>query len=589
MDKKEAQKRIEKLRKEINHHRHLYHVLDKIEISDAALDSLKNELEKLERQYPDLITVDSPSQRVGGQPLPKFEKVEHSKQMISLYDAFSKEEMADWEKRIKKLVSQSSALGLSKAELLGGYYAEMKMDGLAVSLIYENGVFVRGATRGDGKIGEDVTQNLKTIEAIPLRLEIEAAETAFSRRERPRLRRGSPLASQGVGRVRLQSISAASLRGKIEVRGEVIMTKKVFEGLNKKYKKESKPLLANPRNAAAGSIRQLNPKIAAERKLDCYIYGIITDLGQKTHEDEHKIAEALGFKTVRFNKYCKNLEEVIKFHSHWAEKRDGLPYECDGVVVTVNNLSLHKKLGVVGKGPRYMMAYKFAGEEATTVIEDIVIQVGRTGALTPVAHLKPVSVGGVTISRATLHNEAEIERLGLKIGDTIIVKRAGDVIPDIVKVLPKLRTGKEKVFHMPKKCPICESDVERKEIGDKQEISVAYYCLNKNCFAQNRRRLIHFASKPAMDIVGMGPKIVDLLLKKELVNSPADLYELEQGDLIPLERFANKSAEKLVESINKSKNVSLARFLFALGILHVGEETADLLAKKIAKNLKFRT
>ena len=575
MDKKEAQKRIEKLREEINHHRYLYHVLDKIEISDAALDSLKHELEKLEEKYPDLITPDSPTQRVGGKPLAKFKKVEHSKPMISLYDAFSKEEMADWEKRIKKLVSQSSALGLPKAELLGGYYAEMKMDGLAVSLIYENGVFVRGATRGDGKIGEDVTQNLKTIEAIPLRLiDYGLLTTADS----------SPAIDYRLPpKLKAVVCSRLAVANRIEFRGEVIMAKKALVELNKKYEKQGKPLLADPRNAAAGSIRQLNPEIAAERKLDCYIYGVVTDLGQKTHEDEHKIAAGLGFKTGRFNKYCKNMEEVIKFHDYWAKKRDELPYEFDGVVVTVNNLSLHKKLGVVGKGPRYMMAYKFAGEEATTIVEDIVVQVGRTGALTPVAHLKPVSVGGVMISRATLHNEAEIKRLGLKIGDTVIVKRAGDVIPNIVRALPKLRTGKEKAFHMPKKCPICESDVERKEIGEKKGASVAYYCLNKNCFAQNRRRLIHFASKSAMDIVGMGPKIVDLLIKKELVSNPADLYGLRKGDLAPLERFAEKSAEKLVEAIEKSKKVSLARFIFALGILHVGEETAELLAR----NFKF--
>lgn len=555
------------MRREINHYRYLYHVLDKIEISDAALDSLKNELEKLEQQYPDLITSDSPTQRVGGRPLAKFKKVEHSQPMISLYDAFSEEEMQDWEQRISKLVGVPQN---PKAELWGGYYAEMKMDGLAVSLVYENGIFVRGATRGDGKIGEDVTQNLKTIEAIPLKLEV-------------------PFGVPPLGGDKKGLTLKGGFQKRIEVRGEVIMTKKIFGELNKKYKKEGKPLLANPRNAAAGSIRQLNPKITAERKLDCYIYGIITDLGQKTHEDEHNIAKALGFKTIKYNRYCKNLGEVIGFHNHWAKYRDKLPYDCDGVVVTVNDLSLHKKMGVVGKGPRYVMAYKFAGEEATTIVEDIIVQVGRTGALTPVAHLKPVSVGGVIVSRATLHNEAEIRRLGLKIGDTVIVKRAGDVIPDIVRVLPKLRTGKEKAFHMPKKCPICESDVERKEIGvsvrlalakrEKKGESVAYYCSNKNCFAQNRRRLIHFASKGAMDIVGLGPKIVDLLIKEKLVSTPADLYQLEQGDLVPLERFAEKSAEKLIEAIVKSKKVLLARFIFALGILHVGEETAELLAR----------
>ena len=588
MIRQEAQKRAVKLRKEINHHRYLYHVLDRTEISDAALDSLKHELEKLEQQYPDLITPDSPTQRVGGKPLAKFKKVEHSVAMVSLHDSFSAEEMKEWEERIKKLAPHAKIdYNGPQARYIQnnfGYYAELKMDGLAVSLIYENGVFVRGATRGDGKIGEDVTQNLKTIEAIPLSLGDVFGESAFGRRERPRLGRGSPLASLGVKRVRPQSDSPNTKNiSRIEVRGEVIMTKKVFAQLNREYKKNGLPLLANPRNAAAGSIRQLNPKITASRKLDCYIYGLVTDLGQKTHEDEHKIAKALGFKMVRYNRYCKNLAEVVKFHDYWAKHRDKLPYDCDGVVVTVNDLSLHKKLGVVGKGPRWMMAYKFAGEEATTKVKDIIVQVGRTGVLTPVAVLEPVSVSGVVISRATLHNEDEIKRLGLKIGDTVIVKRAGEVIPDIVKVLPNLRTGKERSFHMPHKCPFCESKVIKKEIREKKGVSTAYYCSNRNCFAQNRRRLTHFVSKSAMDIVGLGPKIVDQLIKKGLVRDSADFYDLEEGDLIPLERFEEKSAANLIESIEKRKKISLAKFIFALGILHVGEETANLMAQEISK------
>ena len=401
MDKKSAKKRIDKLRKEINHHRYLYHVLDKIEISDAALDSLKHELEELEKKYPDLITLDSPTQRVGGKALEKFRKVEHFLPMVSLHDAFSEEEMRDWEERIQKLVPEKKL----------DYYAELKMDGLAVSLIYENGIFVRGATRGDGKIGEDVTNNLKTIEAIPLSIDVDL----LSRRElfggltQPTLQAAKKLPAAALINIKNQIE-----KGVIEVRGEVIMTKKVFEELNKKYKKEGKPLLANPRNAAAGSVRQLDSKITAERKLDCYIYGLASDSGQKTHEQEHLIAKNLGFKTIKFNKYCRNLGEVVEFHNYWVKHKDKLPYYCDGVVVTVNNLFLHEKLGVVGKGPRYIIAYKFAGEEATTIVEDIVVQVGRTGALTPVAHLKPVSVSGVTISRATLHNENEIERLGKK-------------------------------------------------------------------------------------------------------------------------------------------------------------------------------
>jgi len=551
MTKQQAKQRIAKLRKEISHHRYLYHVLDRIEISDAALDSLKNELEKLEERFPDLITPDSPTQRVGGRALEKFKKVEHSTPMISLHDAFTAQEMRDWEERIQKLVPGKKL----------DYYAEMKMDGLAVSLIYENGVFVRGATRGDGRIGEDVTQNLKTIEAIPLKLEVEKV----------------------MFRDLVPKIGTKSLPVRIEARGEVIMTKKVFAELNKEYAKKGLGLLANPRNAAAGSIRQLDSKITASRRLDCYIYGLATDLGQKTHEEEHLIAKLLGFKTIAYNKYCENLEEVVKFHDYWVKHKYKLPYDCDGVVVTVNNLSLHEKLGVVGKGPRYIMAFKFAGEEATTIVEDIIVQVGRTGALTPVAHLKPVNVGGVVVSRATLHNADEIKRLGIKIGDTVIVRRAGDVIPDIVRVLSKLRTGKEKAFHMPHKCPVCGSDVERKEISGKKGASVAYYCTNKTCFAQSRRRLMHFVSKGALDIAGLGPKIVEQLINEGLVSDPADFYELEQGDLKLLERFAEKSASNIIKAIKNSKQVTLARFIYALGILHVGEETANLLSQEMAK------
>lgn len=547
MTKAEAKQRIEKLKEEINYHRYTYHVLDKLEISDAAFDSLKNELEELELKYPDLVTSDSPTQRVGGEPLDEFKKVAHSLPMLSLNDAFGEEEIRAWEERIQKLVPNTKL----------DYFCELKMDGLAVSLTYEDGIFVCGATRGGGKIGEDVTQNLKTIEAIPLRLRVPTE---------------AELKKAGFGAHQIQAIIRASQRGKIEVRGEAIMTKKVFEELNRRYKKEGKALLANPRNGAAGSIRQLDPKITAERKLDCYIYQLVTDFGQVTHEQEHLIASSLGFKTISENCYCKNLPEVIKFHERWAKHREGLPFECDGVVVVVNNESLYKKLGVVGKAPRYMVAYKFSGKEATSVVEDIIVNVGRTGTLTPVAVLRPATVGGVTIRHATLHNMDEIERLGVKIGDTVIVRRAGDVIPEVVQTLPKLRTGKEKTFHMPRTCPMCGGRVVRAE-GE-----VAYRCVNRNCYAVNRRRLMHFVSKGAMDIEGLGEKIVEQLLKEGLIRQPADIYELEEGDLVPLERFAEKSAQNLIEAINKSRHVSLARFIGALGILHVGEETAIDLA-----------
>ena len=557
MTKEQAKQRIEKLKKEINYHRYMYHVLDRLEISDAAFDSLKNELEELEAKWPDLVTPDSPTQRVGGQALDKFKKVTHSVPMLSLNDAFGEEEIRAWEERIKKIIPSA------KLE----YFCELKLDGLAVALIYENGIFVRGATRGDGKIGEEVTQNLKTIEAIPLRLRV-PSETELKK--------------VGFGAKQIKQILSAAQTGKIELRGEVIMTKKVFEELNRRYKKENKPLLANPRNGAAGSIRQLDPKVTAARKLDFYVYALITDLGQVTHEQEHLIARALGFKTIPENQFCKNLDEVIKFHARIIKSRDKLPFECDGVVVVVNDISLHKKLGVVGKAPRWMQAYKFSGKEATTVVEDIIVSVGRTGILTPVAVLKPVNICGVTIRRASLHNMDEIKRLGVKIGDTVIVRRAGDVIPDVVGVLTKMRDGKEREFHMPKTCPMCGGKVIQ------LENEVAYRCANKNCFAINRRNLMHFVSKPAMNIDGLGEKIIDQLMREGLVRDPADIYQLEEGDLIPLERFAEKSAKNLIKAIEQSKKVSLARFLNALGILHVGEETAIDLANHFGNIEKIK-
>ena len=557
MTKEQAKQRIEKLKKEINYHRYMYHVLDRLEISDAAFDSLKNELEELEAKWPDLVTPDSPTQRVGGQALDKFKKVTHSVPMLSLNDAFGEEEIRAWEERIKKIIPSA------KLE----YFCELKLDGLAVALIYENGIFVRGATRGDGKIGEEVTQNLKTIEAIPLRLRVPSE---------------AELKKVGFGAKQIKQILSAAQTGKIELRGEVIMTKKVFEELNRRYKKENKPLLANPRNGAAGSIRQLDPKVTAARKLDFYVYALITDLGQVTHEQEHLIARALGFKTIPENQFCKNLDEVIKFHARIIKSRDKLPFECDGVVVVVNDIFLHKKLGVVGKAPRWMQAYKFSGKEATTVVEDIIVSVGRTGILTPVAVLKPVNICGVTIRRASLHNMDEIKRLGVKIGDTVIVRRAGDVIPDVVGVLTKMRDGKEREFHMPKTCPMCGGKVIQ------LENEVAYRCANKNCFAINRRNLMHFVSKPAMNIDGLGEKIIDQLMREGLVRDPADIYQLEEGDLIPLERFAEKSAKNLIKAIEQSKKVSLARFLNALGILHVGEETAIDLANHFGNIEKIK-
>lgn len=549
MNREEAKKRIEKLKKEIDYHRYLYHVLDKQEISDAASDSLKNELFKLEMQFPEFIAPDSPTQRVGGKPLPKFKKVSHSQPMMSLFDAFSEEDIEDWKKRMERILPGKKF----------DYYTELKMDGLAVSLVYEKGVLSRGATRGDGRVGEDVTQNLKTIEAIPLRL---------------REPSGAEVKNLGFDSSEAGEIISIIKSGRIEIRGEAIMTLKVFNELNRKYKREGRALLANPRNGAAGSIRQLDSKLSAERKLDFYVYSMVSDIGFKKHEQEHELAKLLGFKVLKHNKYCKDLEEVFRFHHHWEKNREKLEFECDGVVVKVNDLSLWPRLGVVGKGPRYIMAYKFAAEQATTKVKDVEWQVGRTGTMTPVAVLEPVRVGGVTVSHATLHNMDEIRRLALKIGDTIVLERAGDVIPKVVKVLLNLRDGKEKNISVPSKCPMCASRVE-KVPGE-----VAYRCTNKNCYAVNLRRLAHWTSKGAVDIEGLGPKIIEHLVKEGLVNDVSDFYTLTEGDLLPLERFADKSAENLIKAINNKKEIELPRFLIGLGIRHLGEESAIDIAKK---------
>jgi len=435
MSKQQAKQRIKKLRKTINRHRYLYHVLDKQEISDAALDSLKKELFDLEKEFPEFVTSDSPSQRIGGKPLEKFKKHKHPKPMLSFNDAFSEKDIKDWLERISKILTPLEVnelegkhkkniplTGLTKKEKdQSGFFCELKIDGLAIELIYENGVLKTGSTRGDGIIGEDITQNLKTIEAIPLH----------------------------IGKLKIKNFKL-KIPPLVVVRGEVFIPKKEFERFKTTY--------ANPRNLAAGSVRQLDPKITASRHLDSFIYDLICQNRDSvdTHEQKHKILEKLGFKINPYNKYCKNLSEVFQFHKNIQKIREKIPYEIDGLVVIVNSNKIFEKLGVVGKAPRGAIAFKFPGRQTATIIEDIKVQIGRTGALTPVAYLKPVQVGGVMISRATLHNEDEIKRLKVKIGDTVIVERAGDVIPDIVKVLPEMRTGKEKEFEMPKFCPVCK-------------------------------------------------------------------------------------------------------------------------------------
>ncbi|MFH0840494.1 MAG: NAD-dependent DNA ligase LigA [bacterium] len=549
MNKEESKKRIIKLREEINRHNYLYHVLDQPEISDGALDSLKNELVKLEQEYPEYITKDSPTQRIAGQVLDKFKKVEHHSPMMSMFDAFTEKDILDWENRLLKILNQQKGLE---------YYAELKMDGLAMSLTYKDGIFYQGATRGDGQTGEDVTNNLKTIESIPLRL---------------RIPKENELKKLGLKQAVVEKVIKLAGRGELELRGEAVMSHKVFEQLNKQYKKAGKKLLANPRNGAAGSIRQLDPKITAERKLEFYVYSIATNFGLEKHEQEHEVAKLLGFKILAQNKFCKDIQEAMHFHDYWEKNKIKLGMDCDGMVLAVNDLSLWKKLGWVGKGPRYMMAYKFSAEQATTKLINIHWQIGRTGVLTPTAVLEPVRICGVTVSRCTLHNLDEINRLGLKIGDTVIIERAGDVIPKVIKVITSLRTGKEKKVIPPKNCEICGGPVSQKN-GE-----VALRCENKDCYAVNLQRLSHWASKNAVDIPGLGPKIVEQLVKIGLVRDVGDFYNLKKGDLLQLEGFAGKAADNLLQAINNKKTIKLPRFIFGLGIHHVGEETAILLAK----------
>jgi len=456
--------------------------------------------------------------------------------MLSLEDVFSEEEFSDWEKRIAKLLHISYTTEL---------FSELKFDGLAVSLVYKNGVLDYASTRGNGKVGEDVTQNIKTIEAIPLRLE-------------------------------------KDIKGEVEIRGEVIITRKGFEKINREQKKKGEAVYANPRNLAAGSLRQLDPKMTASRNLDFHAYDIVGDIGQKTHAREHEILRELGFKTDKEAHIAKKPEDIFKFKEKIEYLREKLEYEIDGLVIQINDNAIFDKLGVAGKAPRGAIAFKFAPKEATTIVRDILVQVGRTGKLTPVAVLEPIQVGGVTISRASLHNEEEIRRLGLKIGDTVIVGRAGDVIPDVRKVLKELRRGKEREFHMPKQCPVCGHKAERDKGGP------LTFCLNKKCPAKHREGIYHFVGKNAFDIDGLGPKIVDVLLDEGLIQDAADIFDLIEGDIKPLERFGEKSAENIIRAIHAKEKITLPRFLIALGILHVGEETALDLADRFGAQEKIK-
>lgn len=522
--------RINDLRRQLHHHNYRYYVLDDPEISDAQYDRLMRELEDLEARYPERITPDSPTQRVGARPLEKFEPLAHTVPMLSLENGFSREEVFEFESRLKRFL---------KRDLLIEYTVEPKMDGLAVELIYEDGQLVRSATRGDGYVGEDVTQNIRTIRAIPLRLLAEAEAPA-----------------------------------RLEVRGEVYLRLKDFREFNRRREASGEPAFANPRNAAAGSLRQLDSRLTAQRPLFFFAYGI-GDRAGLTLGSQWAVLQNLGHWGFPVNPFIKTVQGIGACWDYCREmedRRQGLPYEIDGVVIKVNDWDLQDELGIKSRSPRWALAFKFQPSQENTRVLKIEVQVGRTGTLTPVAHLEPVQVGGVEVSRATLHNQDEIERKDIRIGDTVIVQRAGDVIPEVVKVVASLRTGQERPFQMPDHCPVCRSPVVRLP-GE-----AAHRCNNPNCPAQIKESIRHFASKGAMDIDGLGEKLVNQLVDKGLIRDYGDLYALTREILVPLERLAEKSADNLLAALEKSKRTSLARFLFALGIRFVGEHVAAVLA-----------
>ncbi len=533
--------RAEKLKALIEKHRNLYHTYDKPEISDEAYDSLVSELGHLEEAYPEL-KKDSPNERVGGEPLKEFVKVKHEIRQWSYDDAFDFFGLQKWEEKTKNFIRKEN-LENEKLE----YCCELKIDGLKIVLTYVDGKLVRGATRGDGEIGEDVTSNIKTIKTIPLELNKKVS---------------------------------------ITVVGEAWISHKDLEKINKERQKNNEPLYANTRNLAAGSIRQLDPKIASGRNLNSFIYDI--DLYEKdipnTQDDKLSLLSSLGFNVNPYHKVLSGLDKVDEYYRGWIKKRHDLDYGLDGVVIKINSTKIQNALGYTAKSPRFGVAYKFPAEQVTTVVEDIVLQVGRTGVLTPVAHLKPVLVAGSTVSRATLHNEDEIKRLDVRIGDTVILQKAGDVIPDIVSVVKELRDRKSKPYIWPTHVDVCGGDGRIERIPGQ----AAWRCVNKNSFEQQKRKFYHFVSKKALDIVDCGPRVIDVLLENNLISEYADIFTLKKGDLLMLPRFAEKSVDNLLKSIQKSSNTTLARFLVGISIPQVGEETAYDLSKQFGTLEKLR-
>jgi DNA ligase (NAD+) len=524
MERHTAEKRVRELHERLNQYSYEYYVLDQPTVPDAEYDRLMQELIEIENAFPELRTPDSPTQRVGGQPLEAFQKVRHDIPMLSLANAFGEGDLRDFDRRVRESLNEEYS-----------YVCELKIDGLAVSLTYENGVFVQGSTRGDGAIGEDITMNLRTIHSIPLRLK--------------------------------EPVS-------IEVRGEAFMPKKSFEKLNREREERGETLFANPRNAAAGSLRQLDPKIAASRNLDIFLYGIGNsgNVNIQSHSEGLDYLDRLGFKTNKERRKCKDIEEVIQYIKEYTEKRSNLPYEIDGIVIKVDSLAQQEKLGSTAKSPRWAIAYKFPAEEVVTKLLDIELSVGRTGVVTPTAVLEPVRVAGTTVQRASLHNEDYIREKDIKIGDEVVIKKAGDIIPEVVRPIKERRKGEEKEFHMPGHCPECGSELVRLD-GE-----VALRCINPKCPAQIREGLIHFVSRNAMNIEGLGEKVIAQLFREQLVKDVADIYQLTKDQLLQLDRMGEKSVSNLLKAIEDSKENSLERLLFGLGIRHVGAKAAKTLA-----------
>jgi DNA ligase (NAD+) len=545
MDHKAAIKRIENLRSLIRYHNRRYYQLDDPEISDFQYDQLMQELIALELAYPNLITPDSPTQRIGAAPLEKFEPFRHDTPMLSLANAFSETDIRDFDGRIRRLLGRTDAIR---------FVAEPKLDGVAVNLVYERGIFMAGATRGDGSVGEDVTQNLRTVQTLPLMLD----------------------SAQGI---------PAQSPERIEVRGEVYIEREAFKGLNRRRLESGEQPFANPRNAAAGALRQLDSRITAQRPLNifCYAVGQIRGRRFQSQQEVLNTLKHWGFPVNPQISEALNIDGCIAYYHQMDALRAALPYEIDGIVIKVDDLALQEELGAVSRSPRWAIACKFQAAQETTVIEDILVQVGRTGVLTPVAILKPVRVGGVLVSRATLHNQDEIVKKDIRIGDTVLVQRAGDVIPEVVKVIESGRTGAEKTFLLPVACPECGSEVVRLE-GE-----AAHRCIGLACPAQIRERIRHFASRGGMDIEGLGEKLVAKLVETGLIQDPADIYDLTLDRLTGLERMAEKSAANLMAAIERSKNPPLEKLIFALGIRHVGARIARILAKEFKALEKLTT